>query len=133
MNPIIMLAIHANDAEPILFEAAKDAARYSAWCDYLTGPHIGNLPCDYRKVPERRKAWQQSFLRAKRIVEAFGVEYQQTSEAETLAIAYRLKPGPIAHFDYNQPYPRYRGAQHAEACRQAAERVVRAWRALLEQ
>ena len=81
------------------------------------------------------------------MVEAFGVEYEPTSQDETLTVDYRYVGGTtkVKNFpgigpvgwstgskpDYDHPYPSYRGEVHSEACRQAADRVVRRWRETL--
>lgn len=79
-------------------------------------------------------------------MEAFGVEYEQVSEAETLTVyipervlkSHVVNMGDLAmqmvdksEPDYKNPHPAYRGDVHREACRQAADRVVRAWKATL--
>lgn len=143
---MITLTMQPDDAEPILRQAAEDAAKYGAWVDHMT-KGTGNLPCPFRLLEDRRKEWRAAFLRAKRIVESFGVEYEMTSEAETLSIAFHFTGGTRrlhdlgslgkvaivsgSKVDYSRPYPTYAGAVHAEACRQAASRVVRRWRASL--
>jgi len=143
-NKHITLELRPEDAEPILREAAEDAAKFGAWCDYLT-PRTWNAP--YRVDDDERKRWHGKFVRAKRIVEAFGLEHEATSEGETLTIDYPMKnekrkrrviAGLLAftevsggEVDYKRPQPSYRRHIHAEACRQAADRVVRRWRAML--
>jgi hypothetical protein len=144
----ITLTLRADDAEPILREAAIDAAKFSAFLDTITR-RTGNSPCNSGETLEAaRKRWQKRFLRAKRIVESFGVEYQPTSEQETLTVAYPYVGGTTKLMDvggikfgmrsgskpdYDHPYPHYRGEVHAEACRHAGDRVVRTWRATIGQ
>jgi hypothetical protein len=144
MRTTIMLELRPDDAEPYLREAAEEAAKLGAWVDYLTRK-CGNLPCGFDVLDERKKEWRMKFLRAKRIVEAFGVEYEQTSEEETMTVDYptvgtkykivnlgpplgRVRMGSGGSPDFKHPYPSYRSGVHAEACRQAALRVVRRWR-----
>jgi hypothetical protein len=82
-------------------------------------PHRQAHPPVHRwdRLAEEKKEWLARFLAAKRIVEAFGVEYEPTSEAETMTVHFPMKS------------QKYRHGIHAEACRQAAKRVVRTWRA----
>jgi len=147
-EPLVSLTLPARDAEPWLRQAAEDAAKLSAWCDHLTRKTLHAPSWGGVSLEDAKKDWRARFVRAKRIVESFGVEYQQTSEAETLTVDYphvggktRIMRvpgiGPVgwrsgAEPDYKHPQPCYRGGVHAEACRQAADRVVRAWRATLE-
>lgn len=92
------------------------------------------------QVAQLFKRWQAQFLSAKRIVEAFGVEYEQTSEQETLTLHFdyvggkRVNRGMFVEVvgsepDYSHPRPAYRSGVHSYACHAAAERVVRAWKA----
>lgn len=138
----INLALRATDAEPILREAARDAAKYSAYLDCITR-QTGNSPkSSGESLADARKDWQAKFLRAKRIVEAFGVEYEQTSEQETMTVDYPFVGGKTkvmdiagvkfgmrsgSRPDYANPYPYYWSGVHAEACRHAAARTVRKW------
>ena len=150
MNKTITLELRPEDAEPILRKAAQDAAKWGALLDYATRK-TGNLrDRGYgESYEDARKRWQQSFIKAKRMVEAFGVEYEQTSEAEALTVDYRLVGGKVkvlnlsgsvgkvgvrtgGEFDYKHPYPAFRGEVHSQACYAAADRVVRKWRALIE-
>jgi len=147
MAKTITLDLRPEDAAPILREAAEEAAKYGAWCDYIDR-RTGNCPREYgESLDDARKRWMTKFLRAKRVVEAFGVEYEPTSEEETMTVDHPwvggktkvLKIpgiGPIgmrsgSKPDFSKPFPSYRREVHAEACRQAAKRVVRAWRAAL--
>lgn len=132
----ITLTFEASDIEPILRRAATDAARYSAYVDYFT-KRTGNLPLAFSE--KNRAEWRAQFLRAKRIVEAFGVEYEQTSEAETLTVGYpwvggKTRRGELGFNittgsvqDFKNPFPSYRREVHSQACYAAAERVVRRW------
>ena len=141
MAQTIALELRPDDAEPILRQAAYDAAKNGALCDYMTerthdAPIWGRLT-----VRECRKEWQARFLRAKRIVESFGIDYEPTSEAETLTIWFdyvggRKERTPAGFTiirdskpDYDHPRPAYRREIHSEACKAAAERVVRVGRA----
>jgi hypothetical protein len=143
----VTLTLSPQDAEPILLDAARQAALYGAWCDYIT-PKTVNSPGNWQRdvFANQRKEWQAKFLRAKRIVEAFGVEYEPTSEEETLTVYIpnknekrRLRNIGGIDFtevsggepDYAHPQPEYRRAVHSEACFQAAHRVVDRWRATI--
>jgi hypothetical protein len=140
----IMLLLRPDDAEPILREAAEMAAKFSAWCDYMTDRVWSNPKASNETTAAAKVRWQKKFLRAKRIVEAFGVEYEQTTEAEAMTIEYRYigekrkSIGGLMTYtsggkpDYKNPEPAYRREVHAEACRQAADRVVRRWLATIE-
>lgn len=136
MSKTITLALRAEDAEPILRQAAYNAAKYGAWCDFFTRKTVG-IPAG------ERPQWTAKFLEAKRVVEAFGVEYEATTEPETMGLYYpyvggkRINRGFFNEIvggkpDYKNPLPQYRAEIHAEACRQACERVVRRWRQSLE-
>lgn len=142
MTDKVTLTLRADDAEPILREAAFTAAKFSAFCDFLTRNTVG-LPCDWNRLDERKKEWQVVFLRAKRVVESFGVEYERTTEEETMTVyvpdkvlrSHIVNVGGIRmrHVDKSVPdpkraMPQLRAAVHSEACHAAAERVVRRWR-----
>ena len=143
-NPIT-ITLRAEDAEPFLREEARKAAFYGALGDYIT-KRTWDTPGG-RSLADDRQCWQREFLRAKRIVESFGVEYEPTSEEETMTVQFPMKnekrtPVVVAGLikytrveggepDYKKPEPRYRRGVHAEACIQAADRVVRRWRATL--
>lgn len=130
----IRLELSIGDAEPILRQHAELAAMYSGLLDYITR-RTGNDPRHTgESLDEARERWRKVFLRCKRVVELFGVEFSPTSEAEALTVDHpykRRKDGTHEH-DLKNPFPSYRRAVHAEACRQAADRTVRAWRAVLE-
>jgi hypothetical protein len=149
----VTITLPADDLEPTLRKYAFEAARYSAWCDHIQpyrtymgpGPGYGS-----RLTAQEVKAeWREKFLRGKRIVEAFGIEYEQTSEDETVYISYphmkgekreRVNVGGLMAFtrvsggtaDFKKPEITFRGGVHEEACNQAAERVIRKWRASLK-
>jgi hypothetical protein len=144
MNTKVTVALQADDAEPILRKAAYDAAKYGAWCDHINR-RVYNLPVT--PTEENRKHWQQCFLRAKRTVEGFGVDYEPTSEAETLSVHWpdkvlkshlvnvagmRFRHIDKSVSDPKNAMPSYRGEVHSQACHAAAERVVRAWRETLQ-
>lgn len=146
MTKTIRLALQADDAQPILWEAARTAAEFGALLDHVTRKTGGVRHRGHSETfDDARKRWHQRFAKAKRMVEAFGVDYEPTSEAETLTVDYRWVGGttkvvripgigPIGHTtgskpDYAHPFPSYRGEVHAEACRKAADRVVRTWQA----
>jgi hypothetical protein len=142
----IDLTLLDDDAAPILREAAEDAAKFGAWLDYITRKTWQAPSNTGERLDDARKRWQARFLRAKRIVEAFGIEYEATSEQETMTVTYRSVGGTRtrkvigrlafnvingSRLDYDHPEPCYRSEVHAEACRQAAKRVVHRWRAAL--
>jgi uncharacterized protein YcsI (UPF0317 family) len=134
------IELRPDDAEPILFRAAFDAAKYGSYCDYITG----RVSHDISETP---KQWREKFLSAKRVVEAFGIEYEQVSEEETLTVAFRFTGGKTkvmnlpgignvgirsgSEPDYTRPYPLFRSTVHNCACEAAAQRVIQKWRASL--
>lgn len=142
----ITIDLRPEDAEPILRQAAKDAARYGGMIDYITRKTGGVPGREWRprdNFDDLRKEWQQTYLRAKRTVEAFGVEIEATSEPETMTITFPFvggkrklnKLGDLAFYtvegskpDYKNPTPHYYRDVHVEACIAAADRVVRRWR-----
>jgi hypothetical protein len=139
----ITLQIRQDDAEPILRQAAMDAAKFGAWLDYITRKTVNQPSAWGNTFEDRRKEWQEHFLKAKRMVEAFGLEVEPTSEGETLEVYIPMKNEKrklkvIAGLafnevsggepDYAHPLPSWRRSVHEEACRQAADRVVRRWR-----
>lgn len=141
----LSITLRTDDAEPILRQAAYDAAKFGALCDHMTAK-THDAPTGFSEsVADARKRWSEQFLRAKRIVEAFGVEYEPTSEAETLTLwhdyvggktrktemGFRVTEG--SQPDYKHPRPAYRREVHTHACHAAADRVVRAWRHSLQQ
>jgi hypothetical protein len=149
-NPkTITLQLGADDAEPFLRDAAFEAAKFSALLDHITRRTHDAPGYRYRDpdwYSRARREWQARFLRAKRIVEAFGVEYEQTSEPETLTIVFpqiggERKIAKIGGFrvikvsgqvdDENNPIPAYRREVHTHACHAAAARVVRRWREVI--
>lgn len=144
MSNAIMLALRPEDAEPILREAAREAAEFGGLLDHVTR-RVERKP--YRGHGEAyevtRKNWQARFAKAKRMVEAFGVDVESTSEAETVTVDYpyeggKRKPMDVAGVrfnyvtgsqpNYKKPYPVHWRGVHAEAAIQAADRVVRRWR-----
>ena len=57
----------------------------SAFCDHITRrTYDGPEWRQGETYEDRKKRWHAEFIKAKRIVEAFGVEYEPTSEGETL-------------------------------------------------
>jgi hypothetical protein len=143
----ITLELRPADAEPILRDAARDAAMFGALGDYMTKRTM-SAPIGFGEpLADARARWAERFLRGKRIVEAFGVDYEPTSEAETLTVHWpdkneKREPVNVAGMrftrvsggvpDPKNAIPQYRREIHAEACRQAADRVVRRWRELIE-
>lgn len=143
----VTLDLRIEDAEPILRTYAEIAAKYGALCDHIT-PRTVERPSHSIPLADCKKDWNDKFLRAKRIVESFGIEYEMTSEAETLTTyipdkvlkshLVKIAGMTFRHIDKSKPDPKnarpqYRSGVHAEACRQAADRAVRKWRLSLQQ
>lgn len=140
MQRTINITLRADDAEPILRQAAYDAAKFGALCDHMTAKTHDAPTITGETIADARRRWSALFLRAKRIVEAFGTEYEPTSEQETLTLwfdyiggktrttemGFRVTEG--SQPDYKHPRPAYRREVHTHACHAAADRVVRAWR-----
>lgn len=148
MKAIVTPALLADDAEPILREAAVEAAKFGSLCDYITRKTYNVRYVGHGEtIDDARKRWTAKYLRAKRIVEAFGVAVDQPSEGETLTVHVpnknekrtRVKVGGLLQYtrveggvpDYKNAMPEQRRDVWEEACRQAADRVVRRWRATL--
>ena len=143
MTDKVTLTLQVDDAEPILRSAAYDAAKYSALLDYITRK---TYDAPDRPTPDVRELWTKRYLAAKRKVEAFGVDYEPTSEEETLTVHYpyvggktkrRVVGGLVfneivgSKQDFDHPQPAYRREGHSMACIAAAARVVRKWQASL--
>jgi hypothetical protein len=141
----VTVTLTLDDAEPILLRAAEDAAKFGGWLDYVTR-RTYNAPTGHGETLDAaRKRWQPRYAAARRVVRAFGIDPEETSEEEALTITHPYKGGKrvpvnvggLIHYtriegsqpDYNDPMPCYRSDVHAEACRQAAKRTVRLWRA----
>lgn len=139
----ITLELRPEDAEPILRENAMLAAKYGAWLDFITRKTVESPKPSGTPFDQWRKNIQSRFWRAKRIVESFGVEYEPTSEGETLTvwmgtkilkshIVEPIKGFPMRFIDKSEDdpsdlRPQYREEVHTEACRQAANRAIRKW------
>ncbi len=150
----VTITLRRDDAAPILREAANDAAHYGAMLDYVTRRTVDVSGRTYAgqihwytgkrtvdNFDELRKEWRDKWLRAKRIVEAFGVEPSGVSEEEAIGIQYgwlktgakhprenrKVRAGEGVQ-NYDEQWPKLRGSIFHEACRQAAERTVRAWK-----
>jgi hypothetical protein len=148
MSKPITLLLQADDAEPILRQAAFEAAKFGAFCDYFTRKTVYMPPfVTHNTYDDERKEWLTKFLAAKRIVEAFGMEVEPTSEQETLTVyvpdrvikSHLVDIGGMKfrHIDKSIPdtkrtVPSYRKDVHTQACHAAAERVIRAWRQSLK-
>lgn len=143
----ITIELRPEDAEPILRRAAFDAAFYEARWLYITKRTV-NAPS---RLPghfdEQSKDWHRKALISQRVVEAFGIEHEPTSEGETLTVHWpekvikskietvgRLRFRRILESkpDPKNAMPEYRRGVHEEACHQAADRVVRKWRAKID-
>jgi hypothetical protein len=123
MTKTITLTLRVEDAEPILAEAAYEAAKFGSLLDYVprkcwNSPRRSGVRVTHE---QQNEDWRARFLRAKRIVESFGLEYEQPSEAETIDMLYD-------ECDEKKLVPRYRGEVHREAAKAAAGRVVRRWK-----
>lgn len=150
----VTVTLKVADAEPILRKAAEDAAKFGGWYDYIDRRTYNSPSRTGEPHDKARKRWREQYLAAKRIVAAFGIEAEETSEEEALTVYHPYKGGKRVPFmdgkkpltvpgfgiitrtvgsepDYNDPHPYYRGDVHAEACRQAAARTVRNWHASL--
>lgn len=142
--PTVRLELMPEDAEPILRKAAYDAARYGAYVDHLTRRTHNPPSRNGRSFDECRAEYSDRFRRAKRIINAFGVEHEVTSEAETLTVEYPMKNqkkvarripgiGVVNEIsggtpDFKKPIPSYRRGVHEDACQAAADRVIRMFR-----
>jgi hypothetical protein len=132
----VNLTLRVEDAEPILWKAAYEAALYGARVDYVPRNCYDSPFSSFSKsYDECKREANEHFLRAKRIVEAFGVGHEPTSEAETLTIAFPPKKGTGSTYvpNHKRPTPDYRGAVHVEACKAAADRVIRSWKQTLDE
>lgn len=88
----ITLALRADDAEAWLQMAAYEAALYGALSDFITKRTYNVRYRGYGEtLDDSKKRWQQRFLLNKRRVEAFGVEYEPTSEEEALTVHIPMK------------------------------------------
>lgn len=129
----ITLQVLPDDIEHVLRTEAYNAAKYSAFVDYF-GPRTYEAPTiQGETIADAKVRWQAWFLRAKRIVEAFGVEVELTSEQETMTVYTPPKPGTGRTWvpDDKNRVPAYRREVHSQACHAAASRVVRRWREAL--
>lgn len=139
----ITLSLRAEDAEPILRKEAYDAAKYGSMVDHIPRK-CWNHPKGYGVDHDKQKAiWSERFLRSKRIVESFGIDYEPVSEAETITLRYeeikRTKARrniagmtfrEIETVGYNSKKfeAHYISEYHSQACQAAADRAVRRWR-----
>ena len=136
----INLDLRREDAEPILREAAEEAAKFGSLLDHITRNTYDYPRGHQERFDDARERWRRRYLHGKRIVEAFGLEVEQPGEAETLTIhiphkvlkSHIVRVAGIAFrsIDKSVPDPKrampaYRRGIHEEACRQAAARVVR--------
>jgi len=133
----VTITLHVDDAEALLREAAYEAAKFGALCDYATR-RTSTVPRKFKESLDHAMArWRKRFIRGKRVVEAFGLKYERTSEEETMTMHAALKLGYASGIAdkrglpasaYQKPRQQYRGSIHDE---QAAERVVKMWRSKL--
>jgi hypothetical protein len=143
----ITIELRPEDAEPILRQAAYEAALYGGRWDYINR-RTYNYPGS-GSLEDLRAGWKERFLKGKRMVEAFGIEYEQTSEEEAMTISYpytknekvkivnlgpplgsvRVRSG--GETDWKKPTPTYRGGVHETAAHAAADRVVQKWKAAM--
>jgi hypothetical protein len=134
---IITANFQLEDAEGLLLHWAARAAEYSAYLDYGTRK-TWNLPTVGRSYDDARADWNVEFLRAKRMVEAFGavVQYVSKEEAITYHQAYRVKRRVVAmgtafnEVESYGPYvvPHLVRGYLKDACAAAARRCVAQWR-----
>lgn len=133
-------------AEKVLRDAAYKAAYFGSLLDYMTR-RTKQRPGPGYTLDEGRIAWKEGYLSAKRVVQAFGVEYEPVSEQETLTVTYEYKGGKTkrvmiagllkfnhtegGRLDYDNPIPCYRGEVHREACEHAAASVVKSWKGMI--
>lgn len=144
----ITIELRTEDAEPILREAALEAARFGSLIDHVTRRTYNVRHQGHGESLEDAKArWRQRFLKGKRMVEAFGVDYEMVSEGETLSVHWPDKVlkstivtvGNLMRYrridksvpDPKRAMPECRGEIHEQACKAAAERTVRRWRETL--
>ena len=143
----VTITLRVEDVESWLRQNAGEAAKYGALCDYITRRTYNVRYRGYgESLDDSKQRWQRLFLKSKRIVESFGVEYEPTSEQETLGVHIPMKNEKrktrvVAGMafcevsggepDYKNAMPEYRGEVHSQACHAAADRVVRKWRASL--
>lgn len=142
----ITLELRPEDAEPILREAAYKTALYGGRWLHVTRRCVNRPGVSSGDFESASKEWHREYLAAERLVEAFGVEPETTSEGETLTVyvpdivlkSHIVDLGrgmKFRHIDSSKPdpnrknwRPEYRRGVHEEAARQAADRVVRRWR-----
>lgn len=141
----ITLELRPEDAEPILRKSAYEAALYGGRWLHITRRCV-NRPGTLSDATFEANAaeWHRQYLAAERMVEAFGVEAETTSEGETLTVyvpdivlkshVVQMAGMAFRRIDKSKPdtnrknwRPEYRRGVHEEAARQAAERVVRRW------
>jgi hypothetical protein len=119
------------DAERLLSYWAARAAEYSAYLDYGTRK-TWNLPIIGRSYDDARADWNVEFLRAKRMVEAFGAVVQYVSKEETIVFHQDMRP-KCAGSSVVEPFGPYvvphlvRGYLK-DGCAAAARRCVAQWR-----
>ncbi len=142
----VTLELRVEDAEPILRKDAYEAAKYSAWLDHITKRTVSSPCSTSRDFDADRKDWNLKFLSNKRLVESFGIDYEILSEQEVLGVyipekvlksrIVKLAGFSIREVQKSEPdpanaQPRYQSSICLEACKQAADRVVRNWQATL--
>lgn len=141
----IHLTLRVEDAEPILRQAAFDAAKFGGYLDNVPR-RIWNSPARGSKYEESRAEWRGKYLAAKRIVEAFGVEveladgdfvgthYPHTKggKREILDVGglkFAMMKG--AKTDHSRPEKQWLGVRFQEAAEAAQGRAVAKWRELV--
>lgn len=116
---LVQISLRKEDAAYVLHGAAFDAAKYGALCDYMAS-NVSDIPSDAlmlgASLVEVKKEWTGRFLRAKRITEAFGVDYAPVTEDATVSPLSKPAPGM-------KPRRCYREREHLAACEAAATRV----------
>lgn len=145
----VTLSLRVEDAKPILRKAAYEAALYGGHADHIPRRSWGRPGPTGETFDDFRKRCAGRFVEAKRIVEAFGVEVELTTEPEAMTIHYphrkggKYKKHNVAGFvmreriggetDWSKPEPMYRSEVHRYASEAAADRVIRAWERLLSE
>lgn len=146
MKKTVTIELPVEEAESILRSHAGIAARFGAYLDYITRRTYQMPGPEYTAFDDRRKIWNEKYLGSLRVVRAFGIEPERTSEEETLTVHIPMKNEKrklrvIAGMqfnevsggepDYKHPIPEHRVRVHLEACIAAAERTVRKWKETL--
>lgn len=144
MAKTVTLTLQIPDARPILHHAAYDAAYFSALVDYVT-TKTANRPGGFaNSLADAKVEWNRKFLRARRVVNSFGMDYERIPEEEVINpkgyVPYEggtrklEKVGGVSFVrvegskpNYKKAGPMFRGEAFRAACKVSAERVVTLW------